>query len=800
MKTLLKIALLLLSSLILIPEASAARQGETTLRGSIIDASDVPVGFATAFLSRADGAVVCGATAGEDGRFELKAASGTYTLTVSLVGYRDASQAVNLTGDLVELPPVRLEEDTELLGEAVVSAVMPKTKLTGEGLQTNIRGSVLENVGNANDVLARTPGLIKGPNGLEVIGKGSPLVYINGRRMNDPAELDRLQSNEIQSVEVITNPGAQYDASVRSVVRIRTVRRQGDGFGFNLTVSDAQSLRRASFNDPAANLNLNYRTGGVDLFAGINYNKSNYFQLSDAEKETTGSPVFLDQASIDGLGMTRNLGGNAGINWQFADNHFLGGKVEWGRQLGLSSRTVITDKVFRDGALMDNITTVTEDFIGDVAPYNVGTNVYYNGLVGDKLNIDFNADYFTTASTLNSRSEETGEMSYDARVSTDSDSRNRLYATKLVLSYPIWQGQLQVGTEETFSRRSDNYSLTGIPVPASSASVKEDNIAGFASYGFYLPQLGQVSAGVRYEHVRYNYKDALAPLNDISRSYGNWFPTVSYANAFGPVQLLLNYSAKTLRPDFSMLSSAIRYNSRYLWQSGNAALQPQIMHNVSLTAVWNFVTLGMDYNHIKDAIATWSYPYNDEGVLLVKPRNLDEPFRSLSAYVNLTPTFGPLSLNYTFLVQPQWLTINAPDAHEPSGIRRTSFNDKPLFVAQMFNTLRLKGGWQLELGGVVYSRGYTQNIFLTNVYCDLTAAVQKTLLKDGSLVLRLEGSDLAGMAHNDVATDFGHYKVWQTNLMDTQRVKFSVRYNFNTAQSKYKGTGAGNDTRDRMKQ
>ena len=72
------------------------------------------------------------------------------------------------------------------------------------------------------------------------------------------------------------------------------------------------------------------------------------------------------------------------------------------------------------------------------------------------------------------------------------------------------------------------------------------------------------------------------------------------------------------------------------------------------------------------------------------------------------------------------------------------------------------------------------------------------MLKDGSLVLRLEGSDLAGMGHNDVATDFGSYKVVQTNIMDTQRVKFSVRYMFNTAKSKYKGTGAGQDTKDRM--
>ena len=250
--------------------------------------------------------------------------------------------------------------------------------------------------------------------------------------------------------------------------------------------------------------------------------------------------------------------------------------------------------------------------------------------------------------------------------------------------------------------------------------------------------------------------------------------------------------------DFSLLSSAIRYNSRYLWQSGNAALQPQIMHDVSLAAVWNWVTVNLDYVHVDNAIVPWSVPYNDEGVILVQPRNLEEPFRVMSAIVNLMPTFGPLSLNYTFVAQPQWLTITVPDAGQVSGFRQVSFNDKPLFVAQLFNTLRLKGGWQLELGGVMYSRGYTENALLTNVYCDISAAVQKTLLKDGSLVLRLEGSDLSGLAHNDIATDFGHYKVWQTNRLDTRRIKFSIRYSFNTAQSKYRGTGAGGDSKSRM--
>jgi hypothetical protein len=138
------------------------------------------------------------------------------------------------------------------------------------------------------------------------------------------------------------------------------------------------------------------------------------------------------------------------------------------------------------------------------------------------------------------------------------------------------------------------------------------------------------------------------------------------------------------------------------------------------------------------------------------------------------------------------------DPREPSGKRVTTFNNQPIFFAQLFNTFTVKGGWQFELGGVIQSKGYSQNLRLTNVYVDVTAAVQKSLLKDGSLVLRLEGSDLAGLAHYDVDSDFGSHTINQTNKMDSQRIKFSIRYSFNTAQSKYRGTGAGKDTKGRM--
>ena len=773
-------------------------------KGKVVDDKGEPVAYANvAVLSKTDSTVVCGVVTQEDGTFNLVTNETDGIMMVAMLGYKTVYLAP------VDGAVITLSDDTQMLEGAVASAVMPKTKLTGEGLQTNVRGSVLENAGSANDVLSKTPGLIKGQNGLEVIGKGSPMVYINGRRVTDASELDRLQSNEIQSVEVITNPGPQYDATVLSVVRIKTIRRQGDGFGFNLNASDAQSLRWAKGNDPFGAVNVNYRTGGLDFFGGVNYARNTSRQESELEKKTFGITSAGDDWLFENKGTLLNeyigsaLYGNAGVNWQPADNHFLGGKVEWGRHLTYNVHTEVNDNVYENGALVDRLTTLSDDTMGEWTPYNLGANLYYNGLVAGKLGIDVNLDYYGTDDSSKSVSMETSDMTRNAAIRSGSTNAGRMYAAKAVLSYPIWKGQLQAGTEETFSRRTDNYSVDGIAIPASEATVTEDNIAGFASYGCYIPRVGQMSAGVRYEYVLYAYEDAVTPANNLSRNYGNWFPNVSYAGVIGektmnPVQVMLNYSTKTSRPHYGNLSSAIRYNSRYIWQSGNSQLQPEMSHNIGLTTVWKFITVMLNYNRTDDAIVTWSSPYGDEGVVLVKPRNIETPFRMMAAYVNLTPTVGPWNMNYTVGILPQWFTINAPDPREESGIRVTTFNDKPIFFAQLFNTFTVKGGWQFELGGVLMSPGYSRNLYMTNWFADLTVAVQKTLLRDGSLVLRLEGEDLTRNAFFNPYSDFGSHTIMQTNLLDMQKVKLSFRYSFNTAQSKYRGTGAGADSKARM--
>lgn len=766
-------------------------------KGKVVDENGDPVAYANvAVLSKADSTVVCGAVTDESGFFNITTKENDGIMMVAMLGYTTRFVAP------VDGMVITLKNDATMLESAAVTAVMPKTKVTGEGLQTHVHGSVLENVGSANDVLARTPGVINGQNGLEVIGKGAPLVYINGRKVSDISELNRLASNEIQSIEVINNPGPQYDATVRAVVRIRTVKRQGEGFGFNFNASDAQSLRREKRNAPAADLNVNYRVAGVDIFGGANFSRSTAFQESDVKKKTYGiNKTILNDGSLSTDNRNSFVHGNAGVNWQISPAHSIGGKVEWGRQLSYNVDMVVKDHVFVNSEEADKLTTTSTATMGAKPTGTVSANLYYNGLVGGKLGIDVNLDYYGGDESEKNLASEISEMTHDATVSSESDNSNRMYAAKAVLSYPVWMGQLQAGTEETFSRRRDHY-FTDIEnvtdISASSATVKEDNVAAFANYAFYLPTFGQLSAGVRYEHVNYAYEDVLNPAANLSTSYNNWFPTFSYANAFGPVQLMANYSVKTHRPSYSNLSNAVRYNSRYIWQSGNALLQPEIIRSASLTAVWKFVALVVNYSSTRDAIMIWSSPYNDDGVVLVKPRNIETPYRTMEVFVNFTPTIGVWNLNYTFGLMPQWLTINVPDEREASGVREAKFNGKPICFAQLNNTFTLKGGWQLELGGTFQTKGNLQNLYLTTGYADIRAAVQKKLLRDGALVLRLEASDILGLARYDVTTDFGSHTIWQTNMMDTQKVKFSIRYSFNTAKSKYRGTGAGADEKARM--
>ena len=91
---------------------------------------------------------------------------------------------------------------------------MSKYKLNGEGITTSVVGTSLEKVGSIEQLLTMIPYVTAKNGNVEVFGRGTPEIYINGRKVTDFIELERYQSDDIKSVEVINNPGAQYKTNV----------------------------------------------------------------------------------------------------------------------------------------------------------------------------------------------------------------------------------------------------------------------------------------------------------------------------------------------------------------------------------------------------------------------------------------------------------------------------------------------------------------------------------------------------------------------------------------------------------
>ena len=155
---------------------------------------------------------------------------------------------------------------------------------------------------------------------MKYLAKEHLLFYINGRQVRDDSELDQLNSEDIKSVEVVTNPGARYDATVTAVIRIQTIRRAGDGFGFDLRSSYYQSQNV----DLIEQLNVNYRHNGLDIFGIFRYLKNEYIMKNDIVHTLESDSLWKYQNLLDGTVVDKSLRGEIGANYSLNDKHSLG--------------------------------------------------------------------------------------------------------------------------------------------------------------------------------------------------------------------------------------------------------------------------------------------------------------------------------------------------------------------------------------------------------------------------------------------------------------------------------------------
>ena len=312
--------------LLLVTSALIATTHAQNLTGKVVDENNTPLAYANVILQTADSIYLAGTTTQADGKFELVKSENAKLVNISFVGYTTLVKEIHSK----DLGVIQLLPNAQLLGEVVVKSYLPKTQAKGDAMVTTVNGTVLEKAGTAEQLLDKIPNVTAQNGEINVFGRGTPEIYINGRKVRNKQELDQLSSDNIKSVEVVSNPGARYDASVKAVIRIITKKVAGEGFGIDnrAVVRNQQGYGWTVFDQ----FNFNYRKNGFDL-SGMLYGGN----LRNGSDQTFVIDTYLDKQWRQNLnlrdqkGKTKQIEGILSLNYQFNENHSMGARFNWER-------------------------------------------------------------------------------------------------------------------------------------------------------------------------------------------------------------------------------------------------------------------------------------------------------------------------------------------------------------------------------------------------------------------------------------------------------------------------------------
>lgn len=689
--------------------------------------------------------------------------------------------AQNINGEQIS-DTTLFDKFSKELGEVVVKAHLPQYKKTHEGLLTNVAGTVLSKMGTAEDVLKHVPSIVKKKDGYEVVGKGTPIIYINGRKMQDISELDNIKSSDIKSVEVIQNPGATYDASVNAVIKIKTIKKKGEGFGF-----DTRSVYWYNKHDNTIQqVNMNYRHNGLNLFTTYKFSDASWMQKATYEQAVHVDTLWQQHNNNEVTGRIESHRLISGFSYDFNANHSIGARYTLTSPGYSRSKDFFDSQVTADGKFYDYIKTDGLTVDKDNPSHQL--NAYYNGTLG-KTTIDLNTDlYFSTNRAYAYSAEQSQE--HDSRnINSKNRVSNKMVATKLVITSPLLGGNFSYGAEYIHTRRNDDYEVNRTDLLTNSYSKLEEQTASpFIQYARLTP-IGNITTGLRYEYVRFKYYEAGIYQPEQSRSFRNLFPTISYGAKIGKVMAQLSYSVKTSRPSYSQLSNNVSYMNRFTRQTGNPYLDNETNHRVELSGVWKFIQFMVNYKDSRKAIIYWAEQIpGNEAITMISRKNV-KSLKSMTAYISAAPKIGIWAPQINLGMQKPWFTLHTDVA---------SYRlNRPIFMGNFNNAFSLPCGITLNVDYRYQSKGNTMNVYLAKEQHVLDVSISKSFLKD-ALTLEIKGNDLL-------------YKCWDADLLYNQKMEllqvskrgtrdlqFTLRYKFNTTRSKYKGTGAGNAELNRL--
>lgn len=780
-----------------------------SLHGILKDEQGTPLIYANMGLFNAtDSSLAKASNSNETGHFEFKdLQNGSYYLKSTYVGMEDyqlggISIQNNQTQDLgvlkMNTTPINLKETT-------ISAKRSILEVKPDRLVFNVEGTINSIGSDALSLLRKAPSVtVDNNDNISLLGRSGVLVYLDGKRVPMSGQdlsnyLQNLPAEQIDRIDIITNPGAKYEAQGNAgIIDIRL--KKDSNLGTNGTVN--ASYIQGKYPKYSASGTGNYRNKNLNLFGTLGAGQWIGFNIMKFQSYQNG--LYLEEYN-ESRPDRKNYNYRLGTDYFLTKNQTIGillngfyndGK-NWGTNeitIGSANTPELVDSIliaktvsknprnnqsFNLNYRFDDKKNKSLNIDLDYGFYNNTSkrdqvNTYYNGEDRDKLSELFN--YFNTPSEIDiltlkldyEHAAFKGKLGYGAKLSrvvTDN-------------TYHVYDGKKENGTINPFRSNRFNYD--------------ENVYAAYVSYNRMLSKKWTMNMGLRAEQTDAT-GDLIALLPELQEppvilNYLSWFPSAGLNFNLSPQNSLgLNYSRRINRPDYNVLNPFNNQLSQLSFEKGNPYLSPEIVNNLELN-----YTLAYRFNFKLGYSLT-----TDQITRLIGPDDVD-PRASFINWDNLaTQKIWSFNASLPFQITKSWeayFNLSGSHLDNQADYGNGAVVDLQAYTYSIFqqHSFSLPYGLKAEVSGYYSGPGIWGGVFVYESSWNLDAGIQKKFIQD-KLNLKLSFSDIFYESGWEGVSVFDGLESYGNGRWDSRRINVNMSYRFGNDKVKSRKRTVGSE-------
>ena len=780
--------------------ATAAVAQTATLTGALRNVEGEAIAYANVILyTQADSTIHKVETSDEAGVFRFRQLpAGQYYLVSSYVGLPDVSRSdITLAeGQPLDLEVLQFGAMAVELTTATVTARRSLVEVKPDRTVFNVEGTINSVGSNGLDLLRQAPAVtVDNNDNISVLSRSGVLVYVDGKRLplvgDDLANyLRNLPAEQIDRFDIITNPGARYEAEGNAgIIDIRLKKDKSLGANGSVSLNGSQG----EFARYGLSTNANYRNKRFNVFGAAGFNGGEGFNTMEFIGFQNG--LRLDEVN-------RGVSDWTTYNLRLGTDFFLGKKHTVGflvdgntgfRRNDTQNRVVISPALQPDriDSTLNAQTLFRDDF--DNATFNL--NYQYRTDTDKSLNVDadygrYRKDAGSDQRNVYTDAEQQFLVAFPNSFVTPTDID--IYTFKVDYEQVALGGQLGMGTKlsrvvtgNTFLFYDGiNAATRALQTDRSNDFDYTENVyAAYLSYARSLNEQWNLQVGLRAEQTdatgdlrAYDPAGAAPP---VAQSYLSWFPNAGLTYQVNPTNVLaLNYGRRINRPDYNVLNPFVNQLSQLSFEKGNPFLLPEIVNNVELGC-----TLAYRYNF------KLGYSRTDNQITRLIGRDDADGRASFISWDNLAnQTVVSANISAPIQVNEKWnafLNLSGGYLDNQADYGNGAVVDVQAWTYNFYtqNTITLPRGFTGEISGYFAGPGVWGGVFEYDESWALNLGLQRQFLRD-RLNVKLSANDIFFQSGWQGRSEFdGLVSIGQGNW-DSRRVALSLSYRFGNDQVK----------------